>query len=81
MATNQLLHVVSSADRARREAQGPRKGVIMTQTPSAPTEREGLALSDNIEIITRFEYAFRAADQADDRRALRSGPGQPQSSA
>ena len=36
----------------------------MTQTPSAPTEREGLALSDNIEIITRFEYAFRAADQA-----------------
>ncbi len=38
--------------------------MIMTQTPSAPTEREGLALSDNIEIITRFEYAFRAADQA-----------------
>jgi steroid delta-isomerase-like uncharacterized protein len=25
---------------------------------------EGLALSDNIEIITRFEHAFRAADQA-----------------
>jgi steroid delta-isomerase-like uncharacterized protein len=24
----------------------------------------GLALSDNIEIITRFEHAFRAADQA-----------------
>ena len=35
----------------------------MTQTPSTPTEREGLALSDNIEIITRFEHAFRAADQ------------------
>ena len=29
-----------------------------------PTEREGLAVSGNIEIITRFEYAFRAADQA-----------------
>jgi len=26
--------------------------------------REGLALSDNIEIITTFEHAFRAADQA-----------------
>ena len=26
--------------------------------------KEGLALSDNIEIITRFEHAFRAADQA-----------------
>ena len=36
----------------------------MTQTPSTPTEREGLALSGNIEIITRFEHAFRAADQA-----------------
>ena len=36
----------------------------MTQTPSTPTERGGLALSDNIEIITRFEHAFRAADQA-----------------
>ena len=36
----------------------------MTQTPSTPTEREGQALSDNIEIITRFEHAFRAADQA-----------------
>jgi hypothetical protein len=34
------------------------------QTSSTPTEREGLALSDNIEIITRFEHAFRAADQA-----------------
>jgi hypothetical protein len=32
------------------------------QTSSTPTEREGLALSDNIEIITRFEHAFRAAD-------------------
>ncbi len=31
---------------------------------STPTEREELALSDNIEIITRFEHAFRAADQA-----------------
>jgi steroid delta-isomerase-like uncharacterized protein len=31
---------------------------------STPTEREGLALSDNIEIITRFEHAFRAGDQA-----------------
>jgi steroid delta-isomerase-like uncharacterized protein len=36
----------------------------MAQTPSAPTDREGLALSDNIAIITRFEHAFRAADQA-----------------
>jgi steroid delta-isomerase-like uncharacterized protein len=36
----------------------------MTQTPATPTEREGLALSGNIEIITRFEHAFRAADQA-----------------
>jgi steroid delta-isomerase-like uncharacterized protein len=36
----------------------------MAQTPSTPTEREGLALSDNIEIITRFEHAFRAGDQA-----------------
>ena len=36
----------------------------MAQTPSTPTEREGLALSDNIEIITRFEHAFRAAEQA-----------------
>jgi steroid delta-isomerase-like uncharacterized protein len=35
----------------------------MAQTPSTPTEREGLALSENIEIITRFEHAFRAADQ------------------
>jgi steroid delta-isomerase-like uncharacterized protein len=26
-------------------------------------QREGLALSDNTEIITRFEHAFRAADQ------------------
>jgi steroid delta-isomerase-like uncharacterized protein len=29
-----------------------------------PRRKEGLALSDNIEIITRFEHAFRAADQA-----------------
>jgi steroid delta-isomerase-like uncharacterized protein len=36
----------------------------MAQTPSAPAERAGLALSGNIEIITRFEHAFRAADQA-----------------
>ena len=28
------------------------------------TEGEELALSGNIEIITRFEHAFRAADQA-----------------
>jgi steroid delta-isomerase-like uncharacterized protein len=42
----------SPADKARREAQ------------SAPTERERLALSGNIEIVTRFEYAFRAGDQA-----------------
>ena len=27
-------------------------------------KEKGLALSDNIEIITRFEHAFRAADQA-----------------
>jgi steroid delta-isomerase-like uncharacterized protein len=27
-------------------------------------EKEELALSDNIEIITRFEHGFRAADQA-----------------
>jgi steroid delta-isomerase-like uncharacterized protein len=33
-------------------------------TPSTPTEREGLAMSDNIDIIMRFEHAFRAADQA-----------------
>jgi ketosteroid isomerase-like protein len=32
-------------------------------TSSTPTEREWLALSDNIEIITRFEHAFRAGDQ------------------
>jgi steroid delta-isomerase-like uncharacterized protein len=38
----------------------------VTRPPSTPTpaEREGLALSGNIEIITRFEHAFRAADQA-----------------
>src|SRR5690349_9625290 len=42
----------------------PGVGVIMAQTPSTPTDREGLALSGNIEIITRFEHAFRAADQA-----------------
>ena len=64
IATDQLLHVGSSADRARREAQARGGEVIMAQTPSTPTEREGLALSDNIEIITRFEHAFRAADQA-----------------
>jgi hypothetical protein len=29
-----------------------------------PAESEGPALSGNIEIITRFEHAFRAADQA-----------------
>ena len=33
-------------------------------TKATPTEREGMALSDNIEIITRFEHEFRAADQA-----------------
>lgn len=38
--------------------------VLMFVTPSTPAEREGLALSGNIEIITRFEHAFRAADQA-----------------
>ena len=31
---------------------------------SAPADREGLALSGNIEIITRIEHAFRASDQA-----------------
>ncbi len=36
----------------------------MAQTPSASTERQGLALPGNIEIITRFEHAFRAADLA-----------------
>jgi len=36
----------------------------VTRAPSIPTEGEGLALSDNIEIITRFEHAFRAGDQA-----------------
>src|SRR5262249_19370618 len=35
-----------------------------TMTPSKATEREELALSDNVEIITRFEHAFRAGDQA-----------------
>ena len=40
------------ADKARREAQ------------STPAERGGLVLSGNVEIITRFEYAFRAGDQA-----------------
>jgi steroid delta-isomerase-like uncharacterized protein len=35
----------------------------MAQTASTLTERAGLA-SGNIEIITRFEHAFRAADQA-----------------
>jgi len=52
MATNQLLHVDSSANRARREAQARGKGVIMAQ------------VTVNIEIITRFEHAFRAGDQA-----------------
>jgi len=36
----------------------------MAQAPSTPTETEGLALSGNIEIITRFEHAFRAGDLA-----------------
>ena len=31
---------------------------------NAPATREGSASSDNVEIITRFEPAFRAADQA-----------------
>jgi steroid delta-isomerase-like uncharacterized protein len=30
----------------------------------APATREGLALADNVEIIARFEHAFRAGDQA-----------------
>jgi steroid delta-isomerase-like uncharacterized protein len=42
----------SPADKARREAQ------------STPAERGGLVLSGNVEIITRFEYAFRSGDQA-----------------
>ena len=33
-------------------------------TPSAPAETEGPATSGNAEIITHFEHAFRAADQA-----------------
>jgi hypothetical protein len=33
-------------------------GAFAQATPSTP-EREGLALSSNIEIITRFEHAFR----------------------
>jgi steroid delta-isomerase-like uncharacterized protein len=33
-------------------------------TPSTPAGEAGQALSDNIEIITRFEAAFRAGDQA-----------------
>ena len=45
----------SPADKARREAQAIR---------STPAEREGLALSGNIEIITRFEREFRTGDQA-----------------
>ena len=36
----------------------------MAQAASTPTEREGLALSGNVEIITRFEHAFRAGDEA-----------------
>jgi steroid delta-isomerase-like uncharacterized protein len=32
--------------------------------PSTPTETEGPTMSGNVEIITRFEHAFRAADQA-----------------
>ena len=36
----------------------------MAQAPSTPTETQGLALSGNIEIITRFEHAFRAGDLA-----------------
>jgi len=31
---------------------------------NAPATREGSASSDNVEIITRFEHAFRAGDQA-----------------
>jgi steroid delta-isomerase-like uncharacterized protein len=42
----------SPPDKARREAL------------STATEREGLPQSRNIELITRFEYAFRAGDQA-----------------
>ncbi len=33
-------------------------------TKSTFTELQGLTLSDNIEIITRFEHGFRAGDQA-----------------
>jgi steroid delta-isomerase-like uncharacterized protein len=33
-------------------------------TASSPTARENLALSDNIEIIMRFEHGFRGGDQA-----------------
>jgi len=36
----------------------------LKQRHSTPTEGRGLALSGNIEIIMRFEHAFRAADQA-----------------
>jgi steroid delta-isomerase-like uncharacterized protein len=39
-------------------------GAFAVAAPPAPTQREGLALPGNIEIITRFEHAFRAADQA-----------------
>jgi steroid delta-isomerase-like uncharacterized protein len=52
MATSQLLHVGGSADQAPPRGTSPRKRVIMAQVTA------------NIEIITRFEHAFRAADQA-----------------
>src|SRR6266568_4582824 len=52
IATDQLLHRSGSADRAQSRGASPGKGAIMAQ------------VTVNIEIITRFEHAFRAADQA-----------------
>jgi predicted ester cyclase/uncharacterized protein YndB with AHSA1/START domain len=51
----------SAADEAWRAKR--RAGQTAQTTPSAATEKEP-AMSDNIEIITRFEHEFRAASQA-----------------
>jgi len=66
MATNQLLlaeTVTAFPDASRRPQRSP-TGRPLSLTPTVTKRKRGLALSDNIDIITRFEHAFRAADQA-----------------
>jgi steroid delta-isomerase-like uncharacterized protein len=61
MATNRLLlaeTVMAFPDPIEPTAE------IAHPAPTVTERKRGLALSDNIEIITRFEHAFRAADQA-----------------